>query len=503
MANIYKFQVTNKVQNTLGLGFANVAAGDTFYLVDTQLQNALVRNAIQQGYVEPVGEDDSVVTGIMMDYFDAKLKFSKNVFPSSAVTVVPPIASAGIINVVAADLSDGYLFGRKIAITGIEARFSTASSAAAAPRLLVTAGNQTPVTPTLLTAFDYNVGSYTAATNGSIANNAPITWAASDQLIIGYTSKFASVVFAKTTANSASTLAVPYYWDGSAWVVFPSYTDYTKEVTGKTFSRVGNVDKTRIVWWETPDDWVAGGPTGSLALPTDYCIALQFNGVLTALAAASLYPVLDRPIADVNLGYDTWAPDSVVQKLGVTYTDQTGIAVAWSTSGMTTTDYIWVGFDKKASGFYVNIDGDQLAARTMVLTYWNGKVWSSVTATATDGTADAGATLGQDGTISLVTVPVDWTPAAATDTTGGFPGASTPTTVTTDELYWLRYSVSGALDANGTCVILRGAPSVNTWTHFEPEQMTFVDANEELHMNVTDENSAIAATTINVMVGDL
>jgi len=238
-------------------------------------------------------------------------------------------------------------------------------------------------------------------------------------------------------------------------------------------------------------------------LSTDYCIALQFDGVLTALAAGSLYPVLDRPIADVNLGYDTWAPDAVVQKLGVTYTDRTGGAVAWSTSGMTTTDYIWVGFDKKASGFYVDITGVQAAARTMVLTYWNGKAWSSVTATATDGTANGGATLAKDGTVSLVTVPVDWTPAAATDTTTGFPGTSTPATVTTDELYWLRYSVSAALDANGTCVIVRGAPSVNTWTHFEPEQMTFVDADEYLHMNVTDEDSTIAATTINVMVGDL
>ena len=38
MANIFQFQVTNKVNCTLGLGFANVSAGDTFYLTDTQLK---------------------------------------------------------------------------------------------------------------------------------------------------------------------------------------------------------------------------------------------------------------------------------------------------------------------------------------------------------------------------------------------------------------------------------------------------------------------------------
>ena len=504
MANIYKFKVTNKVQNTLGLGFANVAAGDTFYLVDSQLKNALVRNAIQLGYVEPVGEDESVVTGIMMDYWDAKLKFSKNVFPASAVTVVPPIAAGAPMSIVASDLADGYLFGRKVAITSIDARFSTASNAAAAPRLMVTSGSQAPVTPTLLTAYDATDGSYTPATNGSVAHDGPITWASGDKLIIGYTSKFASVVFDRTAKNTtAGSLAVPYYWDGTTWVVFPTYTDYTIEDAAITFSRGSAADKSRICWWETPDDWVAGGPAGSGAAVTNYCIGLYFNDALASLEGASFYPVLDRPIADVNLGYDTWAPTAVVQKLGATYTNRTAISVPWSTSGMATDDYIWVGFTRKARGFVVTITGQQHAARTMVLTYWNGKEWSSVTATATDGTSNAGDTLGQTGTISLATIPVDWTPTVATNTATGFPGASTPATVSTASLYWLRYTVNNTLDANGTCVIVTGAPATSDWANFEPQQMTFVDADEELHINVVDENATIAATTINVMVGDL
>ena len=508
MANIFKFQATNKVNGTLGLGFSNPAPGDTFYLTDSQLRSTMIRNYIELGYIEPLAEDSSAISEAMMEYWDGTVKYVKNTMPASCIEIVPPITANTLVNAIGADLSAGFKLDRKVAFTGVKARFSVAPLTAAthSPRLLITAGDCTPVTPSLLTTYDNSLGVYTAATNGGIAHNAPITWAADDLLIIGYTEKFASAMFNMTTHSTGSTTAIPYYWNGTEWVMFPTYNDFTGDsVAGTstlTLSRVGDTDNSRMVWWEKPDSWLAGGPAGSGVSSSTYCVAIKFSGVLTNLAGASVYPVLDTPIASMDLGTQSsdFAPAAVIKKLGTTYTDETNVTVAWAMNGFTTTDYIWVGFNTPQTGFAVNVTGVNANAQTAVLTYWNGISWVACP-TVTDGTESFGATWAQDGTITIANIPKDWVPLAATNT--NVTGTSTPATVTTDELYWLRYTVTGVLDANGTGVIVSGVPGLNIWHEFEPKHLTFVDEGEQIHTFVLDENATIAALNIEAMVADI
>ncbi len=501
MANIFKFQATNKVKDTVGLGFANVSAGDIFYLTDIQLKKNPIRNALALGYIEPFGEDSSGISSDMMDYWNSTVSYNKNMMPAYSIQVVPPIAAGSLVNVASADLAAGYIVNRKSVITGVNTKFSTASDAINAPRLLVTSGDSSLVTPTLLTTYDDTAGTYTAATNGAIAAVVPIAWAADDMLIVGYTEKFSSVVCNMTTPSNQANVATPYYWDGTQWVEFSTSTDYTIETAGRTLSRVGDNDNSRMVWWEMPDAWVVGGPSGSLATSTDYCVAIKFSGALTNLAGCSVYPTLDKPIADVNLGTSGLAaPDAVVQKLGAVYSDKTDIEVAWAMNGFTTTDYIWVGFSAPQTGFSVDVTGVNANVETAEVTYWNGQEWADCP-TITDGTEAGGATWAQDGSITMANLPIDWVPAAASDT--DILGTNAPATISTDELYWLRYTTTGALDANGTGIIIYGVPGLNIWHKINPAYTTYVNEDDFLHVFVIDENATIAGLEINFMAADI
>lgn len=528
MANIFQFKATNKVKNTLGLGFANVAAGDEFYLTDIQLKRSSVRNAIELGYIEPMGEMDiasaaSAIAGTGSEawytYLDGITSFRKNTMPALAARIVPPLAAGAIVNTQGADLCGGYVFGRKVAVTGLEVRFSTAPLTAAiqVPRLLVTAGIPTAMTQTLLTSYKNSTGVYYSQTQASIHEHitAATVWAADDLLIIGYSEKFASVVCNMTTESSATTSSTPYYWDGTAWVAFTDSTDYTNDgVAGtytKTFSRVGDTDNARIVWWEKPDAWVAGGPSGSGAASTDYCVAIKFSGALTALAGGSVYPVVDTPIADINLGVyglpyleGGVGNPTVIQKLAAAYLDKTGVTTAWANDGFTTTDYLWIGSEKPFQGFAVDVDTVNDTVSAPVVTYWNGISWVACP-TITDGTNAVADTFKTDGTITMATIPTDWTPSAATSIsiTNGGSGTSTPTTVTDNELYWLRLTTTAQFTNPSTCFIAYLVPALNYWHYIEPKHMTFIDSDEEVHIWVVDENTTIAALSVNAMLADI
>ncbi len=499
MANIYKLRVTNKVKDTIGLGFGNYAYDDVVTVNEKQLNSSLVRNALRNGYLEPMGEDSSDISSAMMDYYNGTQAFNKNHFPISTVELVQPTAAGGVINVQATDLCGCLTLGKEVSVDKILVRFSAASVTAAMPRLLAVAGDSSPVTPTILTAYDDSAGTYTAATNGSIAAAAPITWAANDMLIVGYSEKFASVVCDMTAASNQANVATPYFWDGTGWTAFTSYHDYTVETAGRTFSRASAGDKTRIVWWEKPDEWTVGGPNGSSASNDDYCVGIKFSGALTNLAGGSVYPVLDTPIADIPLGYNEWAPKAVILKLGAAYSDITNSAPA-TLNSFTTTDYIWLGFDKPVSGFYVNVTNTNSNAVSAVLTYWNGVTWTAAP-TVTDGSINAGCTFGQDGTISMVNIPANWEKVAATNT--NVTGTNTPATISTDELYWLRYTVSGAMDASVTAELTRGIPSLNYWVEYETNEQTFIDSDDQIKVIVAEPENTIGGLTVQAVIADV
>lgn len=107
-------------------------------------------------------------------------------------------------------------------------------------------------------------------------------------------------------------------------------------------------------------------------------------------------------------------------------------------------DYIFIGSHEPFSGFNVDIDAANGTASVMTVEYWNGSAWADTS--ATDGTDSGGATLAVDGSVTF-TVPAAWATARLKDTmTGEAPNVG----VLTHEKYWLRISVSAALDSSTT-----------------------------------------------------
>lgn len=106
-------------------------------------------------------------------------------------------------------------------------------------------------------------------------------------------------------------------------------------------------------------------------------------------------------------------------------------------------DALWVGSHVPFRGLSVDVDATNGTASVLSGTYWNGSALTNIS--LSDGTANAGATFGQDGAITW-TVPTDWVKAPLT--TLGSPGAAVP--ASGNALYWVRLVVSAALDSSTT-----------------------------------------------------
>ena len=137
-------------------------------------------------------------------------------------------------------------------------------------------------------------------------------------------------------------------------------------------------------------------------------------------------------------------------------------------------DYLYVGFSDVFGGVLVDMDGANVNANASVLTaeYWTGAAWAALT--ITDGTANAGATLKQDGAITWL-VPTNWAQRTIT-------GLGTK--------HWVRISVSAALTA-GTAI--DNADAIRIPGHlymFTPDQNTTVAASAELKANATEADAA-------------
>ena len=108
---------------------------------------------------------------------------------------------------------------------------------------------------------------------------------------------------------------------------------------------------------------------------------------------------------------------------------------AWATA-----DYLYVGIVGKIGGMVVDVGATVNAVVSVLSAQYNaGKNWATMTV-ATDGTDVGGATLAQDGLVT-VTVPAAWSRAFLNDLVSGAPQTS-------QQLYWIRFSVSVALTAS-------------------------------------------------------
>lgn len=127
---------------------------------------------------------------------------------------------------------------------------------------------------------------------------------------------------------------------------------------------------------------------------------------------------------------------------------------------MTSADYLYVGTVGPVGGFTVDMGGTVNAvAATLSAQYVGiGKTWQTLTIAA-DGTSSAGATLAQDGLVTI-TVPAGWTSATLEQVVTGAP--------VTRQLYWARYAVSDTLTAaiivNNLSVVGEIAPGTDSTT---------------------------------------
>jgi hypothetical protein len=108
-------------------------------------------------------------------------------------------------------------------------------------------------------------------------------------------------------------------------------------------------------------------------------------------------------------------------------------------------DAVYVGAVVPFSGLQVDIDAANGTAATILVEYWNGTAWADIS--ATDGTTSGGATFAIDGNITW-TVPSAWATTsldvAQAATAGKNIGALK------HDFYWVRISVSAALDSSTT-----------------------------------------------------
>lgn len=118
-------------------------------------------------------------------------------------------------------------------------------------------------------------------------------------------------------------------------------------------------------------------------------------------------------------------------------------------------DFLYVGAHRPFRGVSIDVDAANGNASVLTVNYWNGSSWADIS--ATDGTINTGATMGQDGNVTW-TVPAAWTPERLITAVTG----STSMPYTGMSLYWTRWQVSAALDASTTLnAMLSMAASTN------------------------------------------
>ena len=145
----------------------------------------------------------------------------------------------------------------------------------------------------------------------------------------------------------------------------------------------------------------------------------------------------------------------ITSDAGVSFTDLSAVVQDFSNSGVATLnsfdtlangDAIYIGSHEQFRGVRVDVTNTNSSASVLTVEYWNGSAW--VTASATDGSDNGGATFGVDGNVTW-TVPTDWTRGllstilgVSTTVTGGIRLA--------EDLFWTRWKVSAAFDATVT-----------------------------------------------------
>lgn len=107
-------------------------------------------------------------------------------------------------------------------------------------------------------------------------------------------------------------------------------------------------------------------------------------------------------------------------------------------------DYVFVGARMPFGGVEIDVDATNSNASVLTVNYWNGSAWTDIS--ATDGTINAGASLGQDGNVTW-TVPTAWVSAGINET---MTGVAKGLGIAQAEMFWTRWQWSATLDGTTT-----------------------------------------------------
>jgi len=250
------------------------------------------------------------------------------------------------------------------------------------------------------------------------------------------------VKFAISVLNSATNTMAVSYWRTStaAWVAVSGLSDATHDGT----STLAITDQS-ITWSE--------GTHSPKFFKSDFLFYYKFQTVTAACSATTAlsHVTVDSQIQPIkNLWGGTYVTaHAVFQYGGSSFADSTinvfenswraisSTAISPETyiplTGLTTTDFIYVGFTEPMTGIFFNLQAANVNAANTTATYWDGDGWTSFTGEV-DGTKLATETLSQSGVISWES-PTDEVKTIINDT-----GASIP-------LYYYRITWSAALSA--------------------------------------------------------
>ena len=146
------------------------------------------------------------------------------------------------------------------------------------------------------------------------------------------------------------------------------------------------------------------------------------TGITSKVAQMALVPYLNvKKTADDSATFTDYSSEAQDNSAS-TDVDLSSLGVA--ADG----DYLYVGCSRKFGGIDVDVDTTNSNASVMTATHSTNAGWSALS--ITDNTANAGASMGQDGTVTW-TVPASWIKTRV----GGV------------SAYWVRLQFSGALDA--------------------------------------------------------
>jgi hypothetical protein len=242
---------------------------------------------------------------------------------------------------------------------------------------------------------------YRHTANFSVATSA-YNSLSSTHVYIGSTRPLSGVKFYTYTANTNPSSVTGYYWNGSAWTTVGTITDGTASPAGTTLGQTGVISFSSTV-------------TTAKIKAINENIAYYYYFVFSDINANTVLSQVTLQ-APVQALVDIWdgVPRQIYSFLYYTtvYADyttnvytldflSTDATTFVNVGGMTSSYYLYAGFNERLTGFKIYFGESNVNANTALLyvDYWNGTAWTSV-GTLDDGTAVGGKTLNRSGVVT-------------------------------------------------------------------------------------------------------